>query len=615
MVNQQVRTILLTFVILFSITVAQPVTPKDYFSPEAVVADQNGGYIYIAGFTNHKIVAVNVATQKVSTLCQVPLHPSGIAISPDRKKLYVTGAAAEGVVYIIEISGGKIISTINVGHTPVAPVVSPGGKILYVCNQFNNTVSVIELKSKKVVSTISVSRQPCAAAITPDGKFLFVNNLLQAGSADSHYVSAAVSVIDTSNHKVTSSVQLPNGSTTLRGIAVSPDGQNAYVTHVFARYQLPTTQLERGWMNTNALTIIDVASQKRINTVLLDDVDLGAANPWGVACTKDGKYICVTHAGTHELSIIDRVRLHEKLNTVANGEQVSDAARTAEDVPNDLSFLVDVRRRIKLNGNGPRGLTIIGSMAYIPEYFTDSMSIVNIPGDEYSQVKSLALDSRKEMGPVRKGEMFFNDADLCFQQWQSCASCHPGQARVDAINWDLLNDGIGNPKNTKSLLLSHVTPPVMVTGIRQDAETAVRSGIRYIQFAVRAEEDAVAIDEYLKSLEPLPSPYLVKGKLSRAAKRGEWLFKETGCAHCHSGQYDTDLKKYDVGTGTGREKGGEFDTPTLIEVWRTAPYLYDGRAATMKEVLTTFNKDDKHGKTSDLTETQINDLVEYILSL
>ncbi|MBI3682582.1 MAG: hypothetical protein HY235_19565, partial [Acidobacteria bacterium] len=45
---------------------------------------------------------------------------------------------------------------------------------------------------------------------------------------------------------------------------------------------------------------------------------------------------------------------------------------------------------------------------------------------------------------------------------------------------------------------------------------AVRAGIRYILFTVRPEEDAVALDEFLKSLQPVPSPHLVSGKLSPA---------------------------------------------------------------------------------------------------
>src|SRR5204862_1447522 len=91
---------------------------------------------------------------------------------------------------------------------------------------------------------------------------------------------------------------------------------------------------------------------------------------------------------------------------------------------------------------------------------------------------------------VRKGEKLFNDGLLSFQGWLSCASCHGPDGRVDGLNWDLLNDGIGNPKNTKSLLLAHRTPPAMSQGVREDAEEAVRAGIRHILFAERPDRDA-----------------------------------------------------------------------------------------------------------------------------
>jgi YVTN family beta-propeller protein len=486
--------------------------------------------------------------------------------------------------------------------------------MLYVCNRFNNNVSVIDLAAKKEAIKIPVTREPVAAAITPNGKLLFVANLLPAGAADAGYTAAVVSVVKTATNKVTANIQLPNGSTGLRGICTSPDGKYAYVTHILARYQLPTTQLERGWMNTNALSIIDVAKQTLVNTVLLDDIDLGAANPWGVACTPDGKYICVAHAGTHEISIIDRGRLHEKLTKVSWGEKVAGTLLSPADVPNNLAFLAGMRRRLKLAGNGPRGLAIVGTKVYTAEYFSDSLGVVDIAPETRPEAMSIALGPKEPLTVIRKGEMFFHDASLCFQKWQSCATCHPGSGRSDALNWDLLNDGMGNPKNARSLLLSHKAPPVMITGVRDKAETAVRAGIKYIQFAVRPEENAVAIDEYLKSLKPVPSPYLVEGKLSEAAKRGKEIFKKAECASCHSAPLYTDLRKYKVGTGKDIEKDRAFDTPTLIEVWRTAPYLYDGRAVTMKEVLTKYNAGDKHGTTSSLTEEQINDLAEFVLS-
>ena len=152
----------------------------------------------------------------------------------------------------------------------------------------------------------------------------------------------------------TTTIRLPNGSSSVRGLCVSPDGKHVFVVHILARYQLPVTQPDRGWMNTNAMSIIDAPAQKLVSTVLLDDVDRGAANPWGVTTTADGKTILVSHSGTHELSAIDAQGLFDKLARIA-------ASPAAADVPNDLSFLVGLRQRIGLEGNGPRGLAAVGS--------------------------------------------------------------------------------------------------------------------------------------------------------------------------------------------------------------------------------------------------------------
>ena len=72
---------------------------------------------------------------------------------------------------------------------------------------------------------------------------------------------------------------------------------------------------------------------------------------------------------------------------------------------------------------------------------------------------------------------------------------------------------------------------------------------------------------------------------------------------------------HDVGTGDGLDPDGKYDTPTLREVWRTAPYLHDGRAATLEEVLTKFNTGDRHGHTSDLAADELRDLLEFVKSL
>jgi YVTN family beta-propeller protein len=588
-----------------------------YLSPSAIVADKSGTTLYVAEQTANVVAVFDIAAARVKKVFSLPDSPGGLAISPDESHLYVTGASPAGKVYVVDLPSGEIVNGIAVGHTPVSPIVSADGKILYVCNRFSNTVSVIDLAERKEAAVISVPREPVDAALTPDGKWLLVANLLPAGPANVDYVSASVSIIDTGSRKLVKDVLLPNGSAGVQGICLSPDGRYAYAVHIRGHFQVVTVQLNRGWMNTNVLSVIDVEKQSRVDTVVLDDRNLGAANPWDIVCSGDGRYLVVSHAGTHELSVIDRAALHARLEKRI-GVDIAPERRSSFQTglaPPDFRLLAGLRSRVKLEGNGPRGLAIVGTKVYAAEYFSDSIGVAEVGPKQQGKVRSLALGPSQPLSIERRGEMLFHDASHSFQQWQSCSTCHTSEGRPDGLNWDLLNDGVFNPKNTKSLLLAHKTPPAMITGVRDRAEIAVRAGIKFILFAEWPEADAAAIDAYLKSLTPVPSPYLVNGKLSRAAERGKRVFQKAGCASCHSGPLYTNLRKADVGTGTGNEAHREFDTPTLIEVWRTGPYLYDGRASTMKDVLTRENPKDAHGVTSRLTQQEIEDLAEFVLSL
>ena len=592
-----------------------------YLGPVAVVAAKDGKTLLVACADARQIAVVDPAAGRVLRSIAVPEEPTGMALSPDGTKLYVTCAAVKSTICVIDLASGAVSATIPSGHTAFGPAVSPDGKRLYVCVRFNNYVSVIDLGTQKETARVPMIREPYAAAVTPDGKTLFVLNLLPLDRSDSYDVAATVAAIDTASNQVTP-IRLPDGSSSVRGLCMSPDGKYVYVVHILARYQLPTTQLDRGWMNTNAMSIIDAEARKLINTVLLDDVDMGAANPWGVCTTADGKTICVSHGGTHEISVIDQPALIDKLAKSAATDAKAAAkgakpAVTAADVPNDLAFLAELRRRIHLEGNGPRGLTIIGSKVFATEYFTDTLGIVDLESKALKPVTQIALGPKPQWTVQRQGEMLFNNAEICFQHWQSCESCHP-DARVDALNWDLRHGGLGNPKNTRSLLLAHQTGPVMSLGVRASAEAAVRAGITHILFVVRPEEEAKAIDEYLKSLKAVPSPYLVDGKLSPAAQRGRKLFFDpvVGCAGCHPEPIYTDKLLHDVGSAGKYDKPGDkFTVPSLIEVWRTAPYMHDGHYLTIKEVLQKRKHDARGGDISKLSDKDLDDLVEFVLSL
>ena len=598
--------------VLFYLFLSTILFAQSFLSPEHIIYSAESQKIFISQRTAGSVAVFDEIRNRISTSIKTPNNPAGLTCTSNGKLLYVVESAPAGYVHKVDVHSGKISASCPVGHSPEGIALSPDEKMLFVCNRFTHDVSVIETESMREKIRIPVVREPVALSISPDSRLAAVANLLPSGSMKQEIVSADISFIDLEKMTLSKNIPLPNGSTALMDVIFSPDGRYVYVTHILARYQLPTTQLERGWMNTNALSIIDADFQEYINTVLLDDVDRGAANPCGLAISNDGLSLYIALSGTHELCVIDRVAMHEKLQAIKEGAFESDIIRSVDDVYVDLSFLYNMKKRIPLKGKSPRQIAVSDGKIYVTDYFSNGLDVL----DE-NELKSefLPLSPETACTTERLGEFYFHDANLCFQNWQSCASCHPGGARMDGLNWDLLNDGIGNPKNTKSLLLSHVTPPAMITGIRPDAETAVRAGIQYIQFVVRPDEDAAALDAYLKSLQPVPSPFLQRGKLTRSAKRGKKIFQKAGCSACHATPYFTDGQKYDVGTGVDRHKGAEFDTPALFEVWRTAPYLYDGRAATLKQVFTDFNPEDLHGRTSGLTDGELEDLIEFVNSL
>jgi DNA-binding beta-propeller fold protein YncE len=585
---------------------------KSWISPQHLTSNAKTGTVFISLSTASAIAVYDAHSQSLLRQIELPDNPNGLAVDSTGTLLYAAGAERHKV-YRISMEDGSIQDSVSVGHNPYDLALSSDGRYLWLTNRFSSDISVISTRDFREIQRIPAIREPFALAISPNDSIVAVCNFLPFGSMNTDGgMAAEITLISADKMAVIRNISLPGGSNALYDLCFSPDGRFIYVTHILARFQLPTVQLDRGWMNTNALSIIDAENRSYMNTILLDDVDRGAANPAGLAVSEDGKWLFAAVSGTHELCILDLHKLHNSLPAAKIASSGGDGNYTGGDISRDLSFTADMKQRIPLQGKGPRYLAVAEGKVYITDYFSAGMDVFDPKTGKSAGF--VALGDEPDMTDARIGELFFHDASFCFQSWQSCASCHPGNARSDGLNWDLLNDGIGNPKSTKSLLLAHRTPPAMITGIRADAETAVRAGLRYIQFVERPESDAGKIDAYLKNLQPLASPFLSSNKLSNAAVRGRQIFQDAECGNCHSGESFTDGRQYDVGTGTDRHKTTEFDTPTLIEVWRTAPYLYDGRAATLRDVFTEWNKEDRHGKTSQLSAQELADLIEYIKS-
>ncbi len=567
---------------------------SDYFSPADLDFDTGSNLLYVAGKTASEVRAYRISDFSLQNSVKTQFPPK--ALQTAGKNLLIVTSYSEGELLVADKKSLLIKSKIKVGHGACDVVTNSDYTMAFVANQFSNDISVVDLTTLREVKRIPVLRQPMQIEISKNDKFLFVANFLTAGRADVDTVTSEISVIDLKELTVIRHIPLANGSNALRGISRSADGKYIFVSHNLGRFQVPTTQLEQGWMNTSALSVIDANRLEMVATVLLDEPEYGAAGSWGIDCSKESVF--VAHSGTHDFSKIDYTEFVNKLNSIPNKAALA----------YDLRFLSGIRERIKTEGNGPRVLKIFNNRLYVANYFTDNINIFDLEEGSKKIQRSIQLGKNTEMDEIRRGEMIFNDATYCFQAWQSCNGCHPDEARTDGLNWDLMNDGMGNPKNCKSMLLAHATPPSMITGIRPSAEIAVRAGFTHIQFTHIEEENATAVDKYLQSLQAVPSPYLIDGKLSKKARKGKIVFERENCGYCHSGSWFTDLKMHRTGK-QGEEE--TWDTPTLIEVWRTGPYLFDGRSATMQEV---FSKE-KHGMDKELSAEEIDQLSEYVLSL
>ena len=117
-----------------------------------------------------------------------------------------------------------------------------------------------------------------------------------------------------------------------------------------------------------------------------------------------------------------------------------------------------------------------------------------------------------------------------------------------------------------------------------------------------------AIAAYIDTM-PIPDNPWRGGLLEAGTNRGEDLFndEEVGCFRCHSGPHHSD--------NLNHELDGSWQTPVLDGLAWTAPYLHDGSAATIEDVLQTLVKTDKMGHGSHLSDADLAALANYVRSL
>ncbi|MGQ0637425.1 MAG: beta-propeller fold lactonase family protein [Planctomycetaceae bacterium] len=560
----------------------------------------DGKLLATANHDNGTVSIVDLASATVLHEVRVGTRPEGVTFVGPTHTLAATVYGDDKVV-LLDADRGEVTGEIDVFDEPYGVVSNAGGSKLYVTLEYPGAVVEIDVAQRQIVRTIAAGAFVRGLALSPEGARLYVTE----------YLSAAVVAIELASGRVVDHWQAGASQNLARQVALHPTRPKAYVPHIRSRVNV--NQGEGSVVPI--VTVVDTRPGEgaRRTTLPMDAFHrlFVVSNPWEVAVSPDGRLLCAVFAGTDDMYVCD----------------------VLDDDYRELKF-----RQVKNLGHNPRAARFARDGRTFYVYNTLDFAVVAYDATSFEKQATIRVCENPLGDEVLRGKILFYSAHqpMVGRRWISCASCHP-DGDADGRTWQ-------NPeglRNTTALYAMAWTHPIHWSADRdevQDFEHTIRSklmqGRGLISGAVHESlgapnkglsPDLDALAAYSNTHKTPLSPHAKQG-LSDAARRGKELFfsEKTRCAECHTGPCFTDsrperpYRRHDVGTGDDdptEQMGAAFDTPTLLAVYRTAPYLHHGKAQTLTDVLTTSNRDDRHGTTSHLTEEQLADLVEFLKSL
>ncbi len=188
----------------------------------------------------------------------------------------------------------------------------------------------------------------------------------------------------------------------------------------------------------------------------------------------------------------------------------------------------------------------------------------------------------------------------------ACASCHP-EGGEDGRVWRFVGHGSRRTQSLRGGIMD--TAPFHWSGDQPTLDHLMADVFQGRMGGGPVDRSKVtALGRWLDQVPTIaPSPPRDPAML----ERGRALFErgDLACATCHRGPDFTMATSFDVGTGAA------FQVPQLHDLAFRAPFLHDGCAATLVERFTKCGGGDRHGLTSKLSGSEIDDLVAYLESL
>jgi YVTN family beta-propeller protein len=571
----------------------------------------DGTLLLAANADNGTVTVVDLQARKALREIPVGDKPEGVTWIGNGP-LAVATVYRDNRLVFFNAGDGRIVKQLTVSPEPYGIVASKDGSRAWVTHDYPGTVATIDLKEMKVINESKVGPFVRGLALSADESRLYVTE----------FYSAILHAVDLQTNQVVDSWKGHSTDNLCRNVVIHPRRPKAYLSHIRSK----TDVADGNGSIFPHMTICDLVppnDTRRRKSIGLDTYNSlqVVTNPWEAALSPDGKRLYSIYAATDDMN----------LNTV---------------IDDDYKEMDHVGGVIRL-GKNPRAIRISADGNTVYVYNTLDFA-VSVHDANMRRVATIPVCEPPKTPEWVQGKILFSTArpPLTSRLWIACASCHPdgltdgrvwqnpeglrktpsfsGMAHTHPLHWSADRDEVQDFEYTirgrlmlgRGLLQGSLKPKLGFKPVELDEPLAGRS----------KDLDALAVYSNSFEFTRLSPHALGAGKLSPEAERGKQLFlsKEVGCASCHGGPYysDSSLKKpfnlHDVGTGQddpSEKMGPKYDTPTLLGVYRTAPYLHHGKANTLHEVLTTFNKQDKHGRTSHLKPAELDDLVAFLKAL
>jgi len=593
----------------------------DYYSPFNLALSNVNNELYVVAEEAGELLITDTEKKNVKHSIKVGDRPHSVILSSSGEIAYVSNQWSD-MVSVIDLKSYSVIDEIRTGNGPAGLALSSDEKYLYVVNSYANDVSVINLRTGKEWKRLSAGNNPTGIGMNPAKTSLFVTSRRALLVPYGEPVVCELTEIEESGKRVSGRLDMESVYM-LENIEFTPSGDLALIPMIRPKNLVPSIQVERGFIMTNGIAVIEQKENGRTIQLLLDEPNAYYSDPFDVAITPDGKRAFVTHAGVNVISVLDL----DSLRSFINRHTTEELEYYSNHLGTSSHFVIG---RIPTGAN-PKGMALSrdGKNLYVAEHLEDRIAVINT--ESLETVDRIDLGGPRRITVARKGRRLLNNSKGTFQNQYSCYTCHP-DAHEDGLVYNMASKDMGrNLANTQSLRDIGETAPYKWNG--KNHTIYKQDGMRFSTVLTRNEpfspDELDALVAYIVTGIPYP-PNLVynpNGELNAMQLRGKVLFERTHdnygneipekqrCITCHPPPYFTNRQFEDVGSLIASDDSMLFDTPHLNNIYASPPYLHHGLALSLEEIWTVYAHKDTHGRVNDFTKIQLNELIEYLKSL